>query len=268
MFPTIALGPFQISTFFMWMSLTWTVMLLVSFWLSKKTWPMPSPSSNQSSELIFQRQHHALQFFLIAMISSLVGSRLAHVIWEGQGYYWQNPIEIFYLWDGGFVFYGGAGLATLSAAVYARRHQLNFLEWADFFSPILALGYSLGRIGCFLAGCCYGKSCSLPWAIAERHPTAIYSSLWDLGVFFILLSQQKHASLVPTPSSSRTSAKTNRAAGKSFYLLLILHGLGRLWIEHYRDDFRGALLAGFTISQWLSLALISTGVFFYFKKSR
>src|SRR5206468_2477943 len=78
-----------------------------------------------------------------------------------------------------------------------RKHKLNFLAMADICAPAFALGYSIGRIGCFLNGCCYGHACALPWGVRftdetsggltpPSHPTQLYATLMNLAFFVIL----------------------------------------------------------------------------------
>src|SRR5690606_6314306 len=111
-------------------------------------------------------------------------------------------------------------------------------------APVLAFAYAAGRSACFLAGCCYGRYCDLPWAIDGRHPTQLYAAAWEMGVVFILLG------LRPSPFFQNP--------GRIFYLWMILHGIGRFIMEAFRDDFRGPSL-GLSISGWISLGLVITG---------
>lgn len=189
---------------------------------------------------------------LALMIGSFVGARLFHVVYENPEIYLQNPIAIFYFWNGGFVFYGGAILGLLSGwAVLKFRKVSSTLTYFDLFTPIASLSYALGRLGCLMAGCCYGKHCSLPWAIDGRHPTQVYASLWELGVLSILLG----------------SEKTLKKPGQLFFLWLPLHAFGRLLMESLRDDFRGYEL-GLSVSSWISLILIAGAALYWIRELR
>lgn len=200
----------------------------------------------------------ALDLSLVVMIASFVGARLFHVLYENPEIYLANPERIFYFWDGGFVFYGGALLAGLSGYLFLRwKDAKNLLEYFDLFAPVLALSYSLGRVGCLLAGCCYGRTCELPWSIAGRHPTQIYASLWELGVVFILLG------LETVPREKRHPSPLQKK-GAIFFVWMVLHGMGRIVMEAFRDDFRGPDL-GLSVSTWISVVLILTGLVFLFK---
>lgn len=188
------------------------------------------------------------------MVSALVGARLFHVFYENYDFYREDWWRVFYIWNGGFVFYGGAIFSTLAG--------LTFLHWQrpgeekkylDLFAPVCSLSYALGRTGCLMAGCCFGRVCELPWAIQGRHPAQLYASFWELGVLLILLGVEK--------TSKAQRAAFLRPPGSVFFLWMVLHGVGRLIMEHFRDDFRGPEW-GLSISSWISLCLIFVGAYF------
>lgn len=200
-----------------------------------------------------------LDLSLIIMVMGFVGARLMHVFYESFDYYQEDFLRIFYFWDGGFVFYGGALLAALSALFFLHKTATKETEiYLDLFAPVLSFTYAAGRVGCLLAGCCYGKFCELPWAIAGRHPTQLYASLWELGVLCILLG------LESIPRKYRQPAFL-RYPGKVFYLWMILHSIGRLLMESFREDFRGPSL-GLSISSWISWILIVSGLVLIFRR--
>ena len=194
----------------------------------------------------------ALDLGLILMVAGFVGGRLLHILFENPEYYMEDLSRVYKFWEGGFVYFGGFLLGLAGCAFYVWKKQLRFLEWADFYAPVIALGYGLGRVSCYLAGCCYGRYCSLPWATqfpwdsrqVPRHPTQLYAVIWELAVFALLIS---------LPKIRRFKA------GFVFSLWLMLHGMGRLMMEYYRDDFRGQDLWGLSISSWVSIGIILLG---------
>lgn len=188
---------------------------------------------------------------LIAMISAFVGARLFHVFYENPEIYLQNPWAVLYFWNGGFVFYGGALLVALSGWLFLRTRAREPLAYFDLFTPIASLGYMIGRWGCFLAGCCYGRYCDLPWAVEGRHPTQLYASFWEFGVLLILLGLEKK----------------KQPTGRVFFLWIVLHGVGRILMEAFRDDFRG-MEPGLSISTWISIVLIGAGAFGLWRSHR
>jgi len=186
---------------------------------------------------------HALNLALTIMIVGFLGARIFHVFFESPEIYLQDPKLIFLIWQGGFVFYGGAIPAFLAAALYVKIYKLDFATWADFWAPIAAFAYGAGRVACLLSGCCYGKTCELPWAINGLHPTQAYAIVWELAVFALLLFL--------------TERKLKK--GTVFFAWITLHSLGRLMMEYFRDDFRGELFLSMSISSWISLVILSLG---------
>lgn len=207
-------------------------------------------------------RHMALDIGLAIMVGGFLGGRMFHVFYEYPTEYLKDPLRIFRFWEGGFVFYGGFIGALVFAALFIKRRRESFLEWADFYAPILSLGYALGRLGCFFNGCCYGKLCDLPWAVefhfpgvigGARHPTQLYATLMELIVFMVIINLEKRWLV--------------RASGMLFFTWLALHGSNRLLMEFYRDDFRGPALGGLSISSWLSVTLLAFSLFMLASKS-
>jgi phosphatidylglycerol:prolipoprotein diacylglycerol transferase len=184
------------------------------------------------------------------VIAAIFGSRLFHVL-----VYWKNyakePAEIFKLWNGGLVFYGGFLAAVAVCIYFLRRHRMPFLPVADASSIGIPLGLAFGRIGCSAAGCCYGKFTTLPWAVVftdpaslaplgiPLHPTQVYESL---GGFFIF----------GTLYATRDRFKT---PGMMFWTMIIMYGVVRSFLEIFRDDPRG-FLGPFSESQAVSAVLM------------
>lgn len=198
-----------------------------------------------------------LDLYLVLMVASLVGARLFHVVYEEPTYYFEDWTRIFELWKGGYVFFGGFLGAWACGVLYWKirpSSEVSLAALHDVFAPVVSFGYMFGRLGCLLAGCCYGRFCELPWSMSGRHPTALYSSLWELGVLMVLLGADD---------------KLKKKPGQLFWLWLGLHSLGRFIIEFYRDDFRGPTL-GISISGWISVVLCLISLFFLFahKKTR
>lgn len=221
---------FGIPTYFIYLSALFSGLVVALPWWAKK----------QNQDVL-----QALNIGLILMVMGFIGARLFHVLYESPEIYKQDPALIFAFWTGGFVFYGGAITAFVAATAYVKIKNLDFLSWADFWAPIVALGYGLGRVACLLAGCCYGRSCDLPWAIGGRHPTQIYAMISELIVFAILIL------LIPI------FKKSPQKKGMLFLLWLVLHTSGRLLMEYFREDFRGDFYAGLSISSWISLVILS-----------
>lgn len=231
MLPVITVFSLNIETYFLWISLTLVVCL--SYFKNR------AQKNGLATTL-------SLDLYLVVMISSLICARLIHIFYEQPEYYAQQWSRVFEFWKGGFVYYGGLLGAIIGGVVFLKLKKVtNQLQIFDAAAPVISLGYGLGRWACFWAGCCYGKSCELPWSVAGRHPTQIYSSIWELGVLFLLLGIEPRL----------------KKSGLLFAIWLCLHSLGRFVIEFYRDDFRGPIFI-LSISGWISVFLFSCGVSF------
>lgn len=245
MYPTLSLtSEIQIPTYYLVLSFTVCLGLL---------W-----SVRRADHLDLSRST-TLDIGLIIMVAGFFGGRLFHVLYEDFPYYREQPLRVLEFWNGGFVFYGGALLAAFLGFIYLRKKAPTQIgAYLDLLAPVMALCYAVGRIACLLAGCCYGRFCDLPWAIAERHPTQLYASLWEAGVLLILLGLEKGREL---PKSENLFQRT----GSIFYTWISLHALGRLLMEHFREDFRGPQW-GLSISSWISVGVLTLGLYLLFKK--
>ncbi len=248
-YPEIHLGFITLPTYYTVISLTYC---LAIFWFYKRC-----ESRNLS-------QRNAMNIGLLVLIAGFIGARLFHIIFEYPSHYLENPVQVFYFWQGGFVFYGGFILAYLAAFLYARKLKLTFWLWHDTLAPVLAGGYALGRVACFLVGCCYGAVCDLPWGVAveqadihtgalsvvTRHPTQLYAVGFELlTLIFLLWYEKKRPPL-----------------GNVFLSWVVLHSIGRIIMETFRVDPRGGDYAGLSISTWISIALIVTAISAYRQK--
>jgi phosphatidylglycerol:prolipoprotein diacylglycerol transferase len=205
-----------------------------------------------------------VDLFFYTVLSGFIGSRLLFVLINFDVYR-QHPAQIFKIWEGGLVFYGGLALAVMVAFWYMKWHRLPTWKLADLISPLIALGLSFGRIGCFFAGCCYGKETSLPWAVVFRnrdslarlnvplHPTQLYDAVNGLAIFLFLSWMEKRKTF----------------DGQIFWLFLFLYATTRFFIEIFRGDPRGFLFGDLlSTSQAIGilLAIFSLFMLFYMKK--
>jgi phosphatidylglycerol---prolipoprotein diacylglyceryl transferase len=205
--------------------------------------------TSKRARTLSQSQKIALDIGMLTLISGLVGARAAHIFFEQPALYWQQPSLIMRLDLGGYVYFGGffAALATVSAYIKLYLKQ-SFRAWLDFFAPIVSLGTAIGRLGCFVAGCCYGKYCELPWAISGRHPTQLYLLLSELCVFAALILAEKKKFL--------------KNPGDVFLLWICTYSAIRLFIENWRDDFRGPSIFEISISQFISATILLVSLAF------
>ncbi len=186
-----------------------------------------------------------LDLCIYLIVSGLIGARLLFILLN-LDYYRQRPLEIAMLWKGGLVWYGGLISAILTAIIFLRAKKIPLLKTGDLMMPYVALGQAIGRIGCFLNGCCYGTPTTLPVGVTfdaahgPVHPTQLYESLAMFIVFLVLRRR--------TPGN-----------GKTLFLYLILYSAFRFFNEFLRGDNTAALL-GLTVYQVISVMIFAIAV--------
>ncbi len=196
------------------------------------------------------------------MLCGIVGAKALYII-NDWGYYSAHPREIFSVatLQAGGVFSGGLLAAFAAAAWYVRRHRMPALGTCDAFAPGLALGHAIGRIGCFAAGCCYGKETHHFWGVVFRNPlaheitgtplnvplepTQLFESAVELANFFFLMWMLKH----------------RKFDGQVFGAFMFIYGVARFFLEYLRDDpGRGSVFGGaMTGTQLISIGLVIAG---------
>lgn len=191
------------------------------------------------------------------LLSAVLGARILYVIVEYK-YFLDSPLDIFKVWKGGLVYYGGLILAGVFTWFFLKKKQMPVWKVADILAPSLALGQSVGRWGCFFAGCCYGVKTDLPWGITfadplslaplniPLHPTQIYLSLNALLIFGILVWLRKRKTF----------------DGQLIWTYGILYSIGRFIIEYFRGDDRGYVLENIlSTSQFIGIFTLALSVF-------
>lgn len=209
--------------------------------------------------------NRVLDMGFMIIVSGIIGSRVAYIL-INLSHYAEHPFDILKLWQGGLVFSGGLVLVIIVAVWYARHHDYNIWTLGDLWAPAAALGQAIGRIGCFFAGCCYGKPGDLSWCIVfsnpkslatlniPLHPTQLYSSLSSFLIFIVLLVLQSK----------------KKFEGQVFLWFLILHSTARLFLEKFRGDARGIIITNdFSMTQLLALVILIGAItaLFFFKPS-
>ena len=200
----------------------------------------------------------ALGIFVI--ISALVGAKLMLFLVDIDRFI-SDPAALMVLLKAGGVFYGGLMLAVPVAWWYIRRHRLPLWTTCDLFAPGIALGHAIGRMGCLLAGCCYGSATDLPWGITFNstlaaanvgtpldialHPTQVYEAVAELLVLGALLVGERRWRPFP---------------GRTFWTYLLLYPIARIIIEFYRGDPRGMVFDTIPTSQFLSGLIVPISV--------
>lgn len=195
-----------------------------------------------------------LGIWLIA--GTIIGARTFYVVTYWRDDFAGKPLwEIFALRHGGLVFYGGFIGATLAGMIYVRLKNLDFWKLADVLAPSVALGFGIGRIGCLLNGCCYGRECDLPWAIrfpadhhthgVPVHPTQLYDFLWAMALYAAL----------------EWFYRRRRFDGQIFVLFMLGYAVLRSVVEVFRGDYEPEHYLGFlTPGQTVSVGIVAVAL--------
>ncbi len=236
MLPSFEIGPFTIYTYGLMMSLGFVLILLGA----RKMAPSIGISPDK-----------ALDLALFAILGGLIGSYINYVISYDWARVAANPISFFFFWEGGLVFLGGLLGGIGFALLFIWWHKMPLWEISDLAAVFIPLGYAIGRIGCFMAGCCYGIGTSLPWGCefpgtaGPVHPTQLYSALLGFSLVAFALLFRKHRSF----------------AGQSFLFYMFIYGIGRSLIEMLRIN--PTVIGGLTVAQFTGLGLVVAAVVLY-----
>ncbi len=193
-------------------------------------------------------QDNITDILLYGLPSSIVCARLYYVIFELDQF--KNFWDIFKIWNGGIAIYGAVIGAVISTYVYCKTKRINVYNAFDIGALGLLIGQIFGRWGNFVNAEAFGIPTTLPWGmmisnISDNicfHPTFLYESLWNTGVFLILLKRRDMRAF----------------DGEIFFGYITLYGLGRFWIEGLRTD---SLYWGpVRISQLIALLCVVVGI--------
>jgi phosphatidylglycerol---prolipoprotein diacylglyceryl transferase len=216
------------------------LMLAIAFLISSNLVVSCARRENIDVEMIFG-------FCFMVFISGVIGARILYVV-ENAAYYLKNPIEMIMLAHGGLSWFGGLILSVICGMVYLSRKGLPIYRVLDLISPFVALGQAIGRIGCLLNGCCYGKVSSFGIYFKSQEatliPTQLYSSLALIFIFIILRALQDRP----------------HKQGEIFFMYLLLYSIKRFFIEFWRAD-NEIIWFGLTLFQFISILIFCLAVF-------
>jgi phosphatidylglycerol:prolipoprotein diacylglycerol transferase len=170
-----------------------------------------------------------LSFMLIAVV---IGARLYYVIFSDLSWFITHPFEIIAIWKGGLSLHGGMIGGLIAGIWYCRKRGLPVWKFSDVLAPSAIIGQAIGRIGCTLNGCCYGKETDLPWGLVYSdphssaplgiplHPTQIYEIILSLILFAGIWYSRKKVSF----------------DGQMFLTYIMGYGIIRFFLEFFRGD--------------------------------
>jgi len=195
---------------------------------------------------------------MVTIAFGVLGARLLYVALHWETYRTNLPSVVMIWADGGLSFHGAIVGGILAGWWLTRRYKVSFWQVADAVAPALALGHAIGRIGCFLNGCCYGVPTTMPWGVAfhnpalgidtlPSHPTQLYESV-GLFAMFVLLARY-----------SRQPAYE----GAVFVWWAILYAALRFVVEFWRAGATARAVNGLTEAQWLSLTIFALAVAYH-----
>jgi len=248
----VSIGPLTVRTY----GLAMASAFLISFWLATRR----APREQIDPELV-------LDCFLPLFMGAVVGGRLLYVVTDIDSFI-DAPLEVFKIWKGGLVFYGGFLGGMVGTFIYLKARKFSFWRMMDLMAPYAGLGYAIHRVfGCFLGfGCCYGKPTDLPWGVtfpegapASRafgagmpvHPTQLYEALNGLLIMAAVMIYRRRPHRVGRPSA----------------LFLFIYAVLRFVIEFFRGDSYRGFLGSLSTSQWLSIPIFITGLVLWFRKT-
>lgn len=224
----------------------------------------------RTAKKIGENPAQALDLIFYILIAAILGSRILFVLVSQREAFFHNPFIIFKIWEGGLVFYGGFIASILASIFYLRRHHLPVWKYFDLFAPGVALGHAIGRIGCFAAGCCYGRPLlSAMWysVIFPDNP----ASLAPVGIPLYPTQLIESAGEFITFLFLAFFAGRKKFEGQIIALYFMIYALLRFTVEFFRGDLERGFIgeSGLSTSQLIAAILFAIGLGMYlYRRSR
>jgi phosphatidylglycerol---prolipoprotein diacylglyceryl transferase len=180
---------------------------------------------------------------ILVIVTALIGAKLLLLVVDFRQFT-ASPSAMFGLLRSGGVFYGGLIAAVPASLLYLRWKRMPLWTTTDVFAPGITLGHVVGRLGCLMAGCCFGRQTSVP-----LHPTQLYDAGAELLILAVLLLWERRSTGFP---------------GRTFWSYMLLYGVTRFIIEFYRGDSRGMVFDALSTSQFVAVLLVPLSVLMLF----
>ena len=233
-----------------WYSLAYIFGILIGWWIAKKI-------------IIFKIENKTITFDVkifddlisYIIISIILGGRLGYIIFYNPSYYFDNPLDVFKIWQGGMSFHGALIGVVLGTHLFAKKIKINLFFLLDVIASVTPIGIFFGRVANFINGELYGKSSNLYWSVIfpeidkiPRHPSQLYEALLEGIILFIILI------------SVVFKKETKTGSVSAFFL--ILYGFFRIVAEQFREpDIQiGYLFDLFSMGSILSFSMILVGL--------
>jgi len=236
MYPIIAkIGPFTIYSYGMMVAIAF----LFGIFIAKRE----AVRKNIRPDLVYD-----LGFYLL--IGSIIGARIYYIFFFDLKGFLGDPISIFKVWQGGLAIHGGIFGGIIAGIMFAKIRKISFWAFADLIAPSIILGQAIGRIGCFLNGCCFGMPMTRPFFGMECHPTQIYELILDFIGFLLLWNLRKKV----------------KFSGGLFLLYLMTYGVIRIIVSRFRADNIYMWDTALTLADLTSIAIFIMAMILYIKR--
>ncbi len=232
-----------------WYSLAYILGIVLGWYLAKKYYV---------NRNIFNKFDDFITYIIIGLI---LGGRIGYVLFYNFGYYSNNLLDIFKIWQGGMSFHGGVLGIIIASIIFAKKNEDNVFEYLDVVALVSPIGIFFGRIANFINSELYGSITNVPWAVTfiqvdnlPRHPSQLYEALLEGMVLFLILIYFKK--------------KFFNKPGLISGLFLIFYSIFRFFVEFYRvpDEQVGYIFLNLSIGQVISLLFILSGVILFYLK--
>jgi phosphatidylglycerol:prolipoprotein diacylglycerol transferase len=234
-----------------WYSIAYLAGILIGWWYLLKLVSKPGAP---------MARRHADDMVFYATLGIILGGRLGYVLFYNPRFYFENPVDILRLWDGGMSFHGGVIGTSLGIFYLARKNRLSWLRIHDYVACCVPFGLFFGRLANFVNGELWGKETNVPWAMifptggdAARHPSQLYEAGLEGVLLFLILWFLFW----------KTDARYQ--PGKLVGSFLLGYGLCRFFVEFYREAdqqlIKFAHATHLHMGQWLSLPMIVGGAY-------
>jgi phosphatidylglycerol:prolipoprotein diacylglycerol transferase len=233
-----------------WYSLAYIMGILIGWFLAKKF---------LIGKNIYTRFDDYITYVIIGLI---LGGRIGYVLFYNLGFYINNPLDVFKLWQGGMSFHGGVLGIIIASILFAKKNNDDVFEYLDVIALVAPIGIFFGRLANFINSELYGYETNLPWGVKfvqvddlYRHPTQLYEAFFEgFVLFFVLLFFRKKERF--------------KIAGILSSFFLIFYSIFRFVIEYFRvpDEQLGYLILNATMGQIISFVFFVAGIFLFFSK--
>ena len=234
-----------------WYSIAYMLGVLIGWWIAKKI--ILFKVKNRIIVFDVKKFDDLISYIIISII---LGGRLGYIVFYNSSYYFNNPLDIFKIWQGGMSFHGALIGVILGTFLFAKKIKINLFFFLDVIASVAPIGIFFGRIANFINGELYGKPSNVFWSVIfpevdkiPRHPSQLYEALLEGIVLLVILISVVY----------RTETKTGTVSA----LFMIFYGLFRIVAELFREpDVQvGYLFDLFTVGSILSFFMILMGLF-------